>query len=188
MKNTSLKQFENVEFERGRAKIIELAWIIVSKIIIEGSIPGSNYRRAILRWFGADIGYGVIVKPGVKIKFPWKLKVGEYSWIGENSWIDNLAEVEIGDNVCISQGVYLCTGSHNWSKESFDLIVRPIVLENNSWIAAFCVVGPGVTIGEGTVLGLGSTTTKSLESWKVYSGFPAAFIRDREIVKESKRY
>lgn len=129
--------------------------------------------------FGAKIGRSVVVKPGVKVKFPWRLEIGDHSWIGEDAWIDNLAQVSIGSNACISQGAYLCTGSHDWSSATFDLIVKPITIGDGAWVAAKSIVGPGVTVGEGAVLGLGSTTSKDLEPWCVYAGAPAEFIRRR---------
>ena len=87
--------------------------------------------------------------------------------------------MKIGDNACDSQDAYLCTGSHNWSSPSFNLVTKSIVIEHAAWVAARSTVGPGVTIGEGAVLGLGSTTAKNLLPWKVYSGNPAEAIKDR---------
>ena len=107
-------------------------------------------------------GRGVVVKPGARIKFPWRLSIGDHSWIGEDAWIDNLAPVAIGADCCLSQGAYLCTGSHDWSRPSFDLLTKPIVVHDGAWIAARAVVGPGVTVGEGAVLCLGSTATRDL--------------------------
>jgi putative colanic acid biosynthesis acetyltransferase WcaF len=134
-----------------------------------------------LRLFGARIGKGVTVKPRVRVKFPWRLHVGDHSWIGEDVWLDNLAEIRIGDHCCISQSVYLCTGSHDWQRASFDLIVKPIVLEDEVWLAARSVVGPGVTIGRGAVLGLGSVATRNLLPCHIHQGVPAIPIKRRRI-------
>jgi putative colanic acid biosynthesis acetyltransferase WcaF len=123
----------------------------------------------------------VDIKPGVRIKFPWRLKIGDHSWIGEDVWIDNLAEVSIGSHCCISQGAYLCTGSHDWTKSSFDLIIRSIHLGDRSWIAARCVVGPGVRAGEGSVLALGSVATEDLAPWSIYTGSPATLTKTRRL-------
>lgn len=142
-------------------------------------VPGSAHRRLLLKAFGAKIGTGVIIKPKVRIKFPWRLEIGDHSWIGEDAWIDNLALVKIGSNACISQGAYLCTGSHDWSSPTFDLIVKPITIADGAWVAAKSTVGPGVTVGEGAVLGLGSTTSKDLDPWSIYSGAPAEFLKKR---------
>ena len=104
---------------------------------------------------------------------PWRLEVGDHTWIGEGVWIDNLAEVRIGAHCCLSQGVYLCTGSHDWSKSTFDLITMPISIHDGAWICAQATIGPGVTVFEGAILGLGSVATSNLDAWGVYQGVPA---------------
>jgi len=91
-------------------------------------LPFSSVRRFILRCFGAKVERGVVLKPGVRVKYPWRLSIGAHSWIGEDVWIDNLVEVRIGANACLSQGAYLCTGNHDWSDEFFGLQVLPIGL------------------------------------------------------------
>lgn len=175
----SLASFRNPEFDRARPMWAEALWMVVQALLVSSWVPGSAHRRGLLKAFGARIGDGVVIKPKVKIKFPWRLEIGDYSWIGEDVWIDNLAPVKIGSNACISQGAYLCTGSHDWSSPTFDLIVKPITIGDGAWVAAKSTVGPGVTVGEGAVLGLGSTTSKDLEPWCVYSGSPAELVRKR---------
>ena len=146
----------------------------------------SSLKVAVLRLFGARIGRGVKIKPAVQIKFPWRLKIGAYSWIGEQVWIDNLAEVSIGDNCCISQGAYFCTGNHDRFRETFDLLVQPIVLQSHVWVCAHAIVGPGVTIGEGAALSLGSVAVKNLKPWSIYSGNPATRVSDRRFQPEAE--
>jgi len=174
-----LSRFQNSEFDRSRPKWIEALWIVLAALVVSSWVPGSAHRRLLLKAFGAKIGTGVIIKPKVRIKFPWRLEIGDHSWIGEDAWIDNLALVKIGSNACISQGAYLCTGSHDWSSPTFDLIVKPITIADGAWVAAKSTVGPGVTVGEGAVLGLGSTTSKDLDPWSIYSGAPAEFLKKR---------
>lgn len=174
-----LNQFDNRQWSRGRPFVIELSWIVLSALFVRSWLPGSAHRRFLLRLFGAKVGRAVVMKPRMLVKFPWRLEIGDHSWIGEDAWIDNLALVKIGSNVCVSQGAYLCTGSHDWSSPTFDLIVKPITIADGAWVAAKSTVGPGVTVGEGAVLGLGSTTSKDLEPWCVYSGAPAEFVRKR---------
>lgn len=176
-----LRNFNSSKLSRGRSRPIEAAWLLVHWLFISSWIPGSAHRRIILRLFGAKIGNRVILKPFVRVKFPWRLEVGDDSWIGEDVWIDNLDRVAIGSNCCISQGTYLCTGSHDWSRSTFDLSTRQIDIMDGAWLAAFCVVGPGVRVGAGAVLALGSVATQDLESWYIYKGNPAAKIRRREI-------
>src|SRR5258708_7155090 len=93
----------NHSFDRGRSLVIEALWIACSALLFGTWVPGSNWRRALLRMFGAEIGRGVGIKPFVKIKFPWRLFVGDFSSIGERVWIDNLAMVTIGPNCTLSQ-------------------------------------------------------------------------------------
>ena len=174
-----LDTYDSQSFARGRPKWIEALWLIAQSLFVSSSIPGAAHRRWLLRLFGAHIGREVDIKPRVRVKFPWRLTVGDYSWIGEDVWIDNLAEVQIGSHCCISQGAYLCTGSHDWTKPGFDLIVRPIHLGAHSWIAARGIIGPGATIGEGSVLSLGSVATNHLTPWSIYSGSPAVKIKAR---------
>ncbi len=173
-----LRQFSST-LSRGRSFWVEGFWLLVQALFVRSWLPGSTHRRWLLRWFGAQIGKGVVIKPGVRVKFPWRLTVGDYSWIGEGVWIDNLAPVEIGKHCCISQEAYLCTGSHDWSAPGFDLILKPIVLKDGVWVAARAVVGPGVTLEEGAVLALGSLATKDLERWGVFLGVPAKRIKER---------
>jgi putative colanic acid biosynthesis acetyltransferase WcaF len=177
----SLRDFRNSDFSRGRSKAVEALWLTVQFLFVSSWLPGSQHRTLLLRVFGARIGEGVIVKPGVRVKFPWRLSVGDYSWIGEDVWIDNLAEVSIGANCCISQGAYLCTGSHDWSRRTFDLVTKGIRIADGAWVSAKSVVGPGVTIGEGAVLGLASVATRNIEDWSIYRGNPAVFARRRSI-------
>lgn len=134
-----------------------------------------------LRLFGANIGKNVIIKPGVNIKYPWKLKVGNQCWIGEGVWIDNLDQVIIEDNVCLSQGSFLLCGNHNFNKTSFNLMIAPINIKQGSWIGAKAIVGPGVTIKSHAVLSMGSVTSKDLNSYSIYRGNPAQPVGKRDI-------
>ena len=181
-----LNTFSNNDFERGASKTKELLWIVVSAFLFSSWLPGSSWRVALLRLFGSHIGKGVIIKPHVRVKFPWKLSIGDYSWIGEQSWIDNLAPVSIGSHTCISQGVYLCTGSHDWSLSTFDLITKPIMIADQAWLGAFSRVAPGVVVEQGAVLALGSVATQALQEWMIYSGQPAIAIKPRKQNSQSR--
>ncbi len=181
MNPVRLDQFQNSDFERGAPRWCEMLWLIADAFAMSSWFPGSGWRVALLRLFGAKIGDGVVIKPRVQVKFPWRLVVGDHVWIGERAWIDNLATVTIGNHVALSQGVYLCTGSHDWSRPGFDLITRPITIGDGAWIAAKSVLGPGTVVGEGAVVGLGCVATGSLEPWGVYSGAPAKMIRKRVV-------
>lgn len=179
-----LDQFNNAGYHRGRPALVEALWLVAQALLLRSFIPGSFHRRLLLRLFGARIGTGVVIKPGVRVKFPWRLEVGAHSWIGEGVWIDNLAEVKIGTHCCLSQEAYICTGSHDWSKTTFDLMTAPIIIGEGAWIAARAVVAPGVVVGEGAVLGLASLASKSLDAWGIYRGVPASLERYRTVSGE----
>jgi len=139
----------------------------------------------LLRLFGGKVGKNVIIKPNVWIKYPWKLTIGSDVWIGEYAWIDNLASVQIGENVCISQGAMLLTGNHNYKKTSFDLMVSEIVLEAGSWVGTKSIVCPGIICKSHSVLAVNSVATKNLEEYSIYQGNPAIKVKSRDIILTS---
>jgi putative colanic acid biosynthesis acetyltransferase WcaF len=175
-----LSRFDNSWYHPGRSKIWLVLWYLTNEIFFRsGLLPVSSLKCWILRCFGAKVGKGVVIKPHVNIKYPWKLVVGDHCWIGENVWIDNLAEVVMESNVCLSQGAMLLTGNHNFRLPTFDLMVKPISLRNGVWIGAQAIVCPGVTADSHAVLTVGSVATKDLEAFGIYSGNPAQKIKNR---------
>lgn len=143
--------------------------------------PSSSLRRALLRLFGAHVGRGVVIKPGVRVKYPWLLRVGDYAWIGEDAWIDNLALVSIGANACISQAAYLCTGNHDWSDLHFALKLGPIDIGDGAWVGARAVICPGTKLSEGAVASAGSVASGELQPNGIYAGNPATLLRHRQL-------
>lgn len=167
-------------YNPGASLLKQLLWYYIgSPLFMSYWLPFSGLKASILRLFGASIGTGARIKPGIRIKFPWRLVVGNDCWLGENAWIDNLAMVTLESNVCLSQGVYLCTGNHDWRKPTFDLRLGSIHIQQSAWIGAKSIVGPGVTVGDGAVLSLGSVASTSLESWTIYAGSPARPVKKR---------
>jgi putative colanic acid biosynthesis acetyltransferase WcaF len=144
-------------------------------------VTSYRFKSWVLRLFGADIGPGVIIKPSVHVKHPWRLKVGANSWIGERVWIDNFEQVQIAANVCISQGAYICTGNHDWEDPGMGLVLRPVSIEAGAWVGAFAKVAPGLTIGEEAVLSLGSVLMADAEPNGIYRGNPAERVGTREL-------
>lgn len=173
---------DNTLLVRGKSRWIEALWILFAAPILASRVMiSSKVRVFLLRLFGARIGVNVYIKPGVRVKFPWRLSIGDHCWIGESVWIDNLAEVWIDSHVCVSQGVYLCTGNHDWATHNMRLFTKPIRLERGCWAGARSVVCPGVRIAEGAVLGVGGVATKDLAPFGIYAGNPAVFVRWRVI-------
>ena len=132
-----------------------LFWYITSNLFFNTFIPGSNFRIFLLRLFGSKIGHNVVIKPFVKIKYPWKLQIGDYSWIGEEVWIDNIFNVYIGSNTCVSQGVYICSANHNFKKIDFELLECEVRIGNSCWISAKSVIGPNVNISDNSFVKFG---------------------------------
>ncbi len=182
MKKTDLSKFNNSGYKPGRSGFTRVLWYFTNVLFfLNPWFPISSFKIFLLKIFGAKVGEGVIIKPSVNIKYPWRLKIGNYVWIGENAWIDNLADVEIGDNVCISQGAMLLCGNHNYKKSAFDLITGEIKLEDGVWIGAKSIVAPGVTCKSHSILAVNSVATKDLEEYTIYQGNPAVKVRKREI-------
>lgn len=177
-----LDKFILPENFRGRNPFIVQLWWLVQNILFRCS-PQFMYawRRFLLRVFGAKIGRKVIIRPTVKITYPWKVNIGDYSWIGDDVVLYSLGEIEIGKNTVISQKSYVCTGSHDYLKEDFPIFAEKISIEDECWLATDVFVAPGVTIKKGTVVGSRSSVYKDLEPNKVYIGNPAKIIRDRQI-------
>ncbi len=179
---TDLSKYDNSWYSPKASGIKRLFWYFTNVVFFINPInPFSGLKVFLLKLFGAKVGKGVVIKPSVNIKYPWLLEIGDTSWIGEKVWIDNLVKVEIGSNVCLSQGAMLLTGNHDFKKITFDLITKPIKLENGVWIGAKAVVCPGVTCHEHAVLTVNSVATRDLDSYNIYSGSPATKIKERQI-------
>jgi putative colanic acid biosynthesis acetyltransferase WcaF len=185
LNQVNLSGYRAAGFDRGAGLFKESLWLIVNLVLFRlCPFSFSALKRVVLRAFGARIGRNVTIKPQVKITFPWKLEMGDHVWLGEECWLLNLERITIGNNVCISQRAFLCTGSHNYKSPAFDLIVKPIQIEEGAWIGAGCWVGPGVVVGADSVLTAGSVATKGLEPGGIYRGNPAVFLRPRIISLE----
>ena len=175
-----LGRFDNSWYQPGRTRLVQAVWFFAGLPILRSAcLPSSGIRRSLLKLFGSRIGSGVTIKPGVRVKYPWLLEVGENTWLGEDVWLDNLAPIRIGSNVCISQGAYLCTGNHDWADPAFGLMVRPISVGDGAWIGAKVLLCPGVQVAEGAVAAAGSVVAGNLEAYTIYAGNPAVPIRKR---------
>ncbi len=155
-----LSKFNNATFNRGAPAWKEALWWCCRSLVFAPWFPiPSPVKVAVLRLFGAKVGVGVVIRSRVNITFPWKLEIADHVWIGDEVLILSLDRVIIGSHVCISQRAFLCTGSHDFKNESFDLITRPIVIGDACWVAACAFIGPGATIPPGTMV-------KAGEVWK----------------------
>jgi putative colanic acid biosynthesis acetyltransferase WcaF len=178
---TDLSKFNNDWYDPGAGVVMRALWYLTNALFLASWLPSSRLKVFLLRRFGASIGRGVVIKPRVNVKYPWRLTVGNHVWIGESVWIDNLADVIVDDHVCLSQGAMLLTGNHNYKSAAFDLIVAPICLESGAWIGAKSIVCPGVCCRSHSVLSVGSVATRDLETYGIYQGNPAVKVRERTI-------
>jgi putative colanic acid biosynthesis acetyltransferase WcaF len=180
--HVDLSRYSTAGFDRGASCVKEAAWLVVSLVLFRlCPFKCSALKAAVLRWFGASVGRKVVLKPGLKITFPWKLNLGDHVWLGEDCWLLNLAPITIAADVCISQRAFLCTGNHDYTSPAFDLMTAPIRVEAGAWIGAAAFVAPGVTVGSHAVLTAGSVATRDLEPFAVYQGNPAEQRGRREI-------
>lgn len=170
----NLAQFKNDSFDRGAPAWKEGLWWVVRSLLFAPWFPlPSLVKVTALRAFGATAGRCVVIRSRVNITFPWKLTLGDRVWIGDEVSILSLERIEIGSDVCVSQRVFLCTGSHDFSKDSFDLITLPIVIGDGCWIGAQSFVGPGVTFRPGSRCLAGAVVVKDVEAGETVSGVPA---------------
>jgi len=181
-RRVDLSLTSNRGFDPGRPFAVRALWVVVEALILLNPIVTSyRLKRWTLRRFGARVGENVLIKPNVRVKYPWRVEIGKNTWIGERSWIDNFVQVRIGSNVCISQGAYLCTGNHDWSDPGMGRFVSPVAVEDGAWIGAFARVAPGVTVGREAVVGLGAVLIEDAEPSGIYFGNPAVKVRERKL-------
>jgi putative colanic acid biosynthesis acetyltransferase WcaF len=177
-----LSKFDNTPFFTTGASFLKRAcWHLCNGLFFKTAFHFYGFKVSLLRMFGATIGKNVVIKPHVNIKFPWRLEIGDNVWIGEQVWIDNLDIVTIGSNVCISQGAFLLCGNHDYKKTTFDLITKPITLEEGVWVGARSIVCGNVTCRSHSVLMVQSVAVKDLEAYGIYRGNPAEKIKERTI-------
>ena len=175
-----LGRYDNSWYDPGGSSLGRALWFFLGlPVLRSGWLPSSEIRCRLLRWFGGRVGTGVVIKPGTRVKYPWLLEIGNDTWIGEDAWLDNLALVRVGSNVCISQGVYVCTGNHDWSDPAFGLLIRPVTIRDGAWIGARAILCPGVEVGECAVASAGSVVMGDLRGYGIYAGNPAVEIKSR---------
>jgi putative colanic acid biosynthesis acetyltransferase WcaF len=179
--STDLSSYNNSWYNPGNA-LVRLVWYFVNVLFFINPLCASSFVKVVLlKVFGAKVGKKVIIKPGVNIKYPWLLTIGDHSWIGENVWIDNLDKVTIGKHCCLSQGALLLCGNHNYKKSTFDLMIGSITLEDGVWLGAQSIVTGNTVCKSHAVLSVQSTASGNLDPYSIYKGNPAIKIKDRII-------
>lgn len=142
--------------------------------------PMHSWRTFLLRLFGAKVGKGVHVYPKVNIWAPWNLELSDQSGVANGATLYSQGKITIGKRVTISQGAHLCAGTHDHTQPGFPLLTKPIIIEDNVWVAAEAFIHPGITIGEGCVIGARSVVTKDMPPWMICAGNPCIPIKRRE--------
>ena len=187
-KYQQLDQFKMPPGFRGRSAVwVQLWWCVQATLFALSPQVMYGWRRWLLRLFGATIGKGVVIRPGVRVTYPWKLTVGDYCMIGDGVELYTLGEIEIGDCVVISQRSYICTGSHEYTRPTFDIFARKVVIESEAWLAADVFVAPGVRIGHGAVIGARSSVFSDVPPGMRCIGTPARVVGARTMQPQEQR-
>jgi putative colanic acid biosynthesis acetyltransferase WcaF len=131
-----LASFTTAGYDKGRPFAVQAAWVVVQNVVFRAWFCPASARVRILRAFGARVG--------------------------EGAWLLNLEPIEIGDDACTSQEALLCCGSHDYRDVSFGYRNAPIRIRDGAWVAARATVLPGVTIGNGAVVGAGTVVSQDV--------------------------
>jgi putative colanic acid biosynthesis acetyltransferase WcaF len=176
-----LFKFNNTEFSRGAPRWKEALWWVCRSLFFAPWFPiPSPIKVGVLRLFWAKVGTGVVIRSRVNITMPWNVEIGDHVWIGDEVLILSLDRVRIGSNVCLSQRAFLCTGSHDFGKETFDLITKSIEIGDGCWIGAQAFVGPGVSFGPGSRCLAGAVVVKDVPAGATVGGVPARAVGEKK--------
>lgn len=154
----------------------QLWWLFQSVFVLPTPQYLFAWRRFALIMFGAKIGKNVLIRPSVRVTYPWNVTIGDYVWIGDNVTLYSVAEISIGSHSVISQEAYLCAGTHDHRDITFPFKATPIRIGEECWVAARAFIGPGVELGDGAVAGAGSIVTRSVSSGHLVAGNPAQIV------------
>lgn len=172
---------------RGRSKLsVQLWWLVHATLFAMSPQVMYGWRAGLLRLFGAKVGKGTIIRPSVKIPYPWKLTVGDHCHIGDEVHLYTYGEIEIGDCAVVSQRSYLCAGSHDYTSPTFDIVAKKIVIGSEAWVATDVFVAPGVTIGNGAVVGARSSVFHDIPPAAIAVGTPARVVGERKMRDNSQ--
>ena len=180
MQELDLKNYKNRHSMK--SKIGRGVWCLVWLLLFRPTPRGAIFRPwriLLLKVFGARVMWSSNVLPSCRIWQPWKLTMGAYACLSENVDCYTVDEISIGDQATVSQGVKLCAAGHDITSKIMELTHKPIMIGANAWVAGWSIILPGVTIGEGAVVGAGSVVAKDVEPWTVVVGNPAKFIKKR---------
>lgn len=165
-----------------RHRLVRLCWGVIWLLLASWTPPAlRGWRRILLRAFGARIASTANIYGSARIWYPPNLEVGPHACIGPRVTVYCMAPIRFDAYSLASQGAHICAGTHDYEDAHFQLRARPIVVRERAWVAAEAFVGPGVTVGEGAVLGARGVAMRDLDPWGVYGGNPAVRMRERRI-------
>ena len=163
--------------DRLRRLTWQVCWLLLYR---PSPRPFHRWRAALLRLFGAELGPNCHFYPGSRIWAPWNLVCADQVTAGDGAELYNAAPMHFGSHAIVSQGAFLCGATHDVDDPAFPLVAYTMRFGAYSWVCARASVAPGVSLGEGAVLGLASVATRDLDPWTVYGGAPARPIRQRQ--------
>ena len=174
MRYQNLAEFSLPPGFRGRpAWLVQIWWMVELFLFRLSPQVMYRWRASLLRLFGARIGEGVLIRPTVRVVYPWKVSIGDRSWIGDDVVLYSLGQIRIGADSVISQRSYICTGTHDYKDPRFRISAAPVNIGGEVWIAADVFVAPGVSVGDGAVVQARSTVLSDLPGGMVCGGQPA---------------
>jgi putative colanic acid biosynthesis acetyltransferase WcaF len=163
-----------------RQQLTRLAWQIFSALFVRPSPrPLHRWRAFCLRIWGAKIARGCRIYPGVIVWAPWNLECDENACVADGAELYNPAPIRLGARAVVSQGAFVCTGSHDYEKQALPLVARAITVGADAWIGARALILPGCAVGAGSVIGAGSVVTRSTPEWSVCAGNPCRVVREK---------
>jgi len=166
-------------------RLLRVLWGIVYTLLFRYSPrPFHQWRAFLLRLFGAKIAGGTHVYPRVKIWAPWNLELGAECGIASGVELYSQGKITIGYRAIVSQGTNICTGTHDYTRKGHPLYTEPIVIGDRAWVAAECFIHPGVTIGEGAVIGARAVVIKDMPPWMICAGHPCKPIKERIMIDD----
>lgn len=166
---------------RGRSALwVQLWWLVQASLFRWSPQIAYPWRVFLLRLFGAKVGKGVLIRPTVRVTYPWKVEIGDHSWVGDDVVLYSLGHISIGSSTVVSQSCYLCAADHDHKSVDFAIRERPISIGDEVWLCADVFVGPSVKVGHGVVVGARSSVFRSVGALEIVCGTPAAKISMRE--------
>ena len=167
-------------FRERSAALCQLWWIVQGTLFAASPQFAFAFRRFLLRLFGARIGRNALIRPSVRITYPWKVSIGDRAWIGDHAELYSLGRITIGNDAVISQLCYLCTGGHDPGLSDFPIFSKPIEIQAEAWLCADVFVMPGITVGRGAVVGARSLVTADVPPMAMARGHPASIVGVRK--------